>query len=81
LRFAFFNDISLTYQKKKKKKKYHKLCFLLFPISVGVANRLDKLQRDFLWGGIGDEAKFYLVNWNRIYTPLKLGGLGVYNFI
>jgi len=81
LRFAFFNDISLNYKKKKKKKKYHKLCFLLFPISVGVANRLDKLQRDFLWGGIGDEAKFYLVNWNRIYTPLKLGGLGVYNFI
>lgn len=30
----------------------------LFPILVGVANRLDKLQRDFLWGGIGDEANF-----------------------
>jgi hypothetical protein len=36
---------------------------------VGVANRLDKLQRDFLWGGIGDEAKFHLVNWNKICTP------------
>jgi len=31
----------------------------LFPISVGVANRLEKLQRDFLWGGIGDEFKFH----------------------
>jgi hypothetical protein len=41
----------------------------LFPIPVGVANRLDKLQRDFLWGGIGDEAKFHLVNWNKISTP------------
>jgi hypothetical protein len=34
----------------------------LFPIPVGVANRLNKLQMDFLWGGIGDEAKFHLVN-------------------
>jgi hypothetical protein len=53
----------------------------LFPIPVGVTNRLDKLQRDFLWGGIGDEAKFHLVNWNRICTPLQSGGLGVHNFI
>jgi hypothetical protein len=53
----------------------------LFPISVGVDNQLDKLQRDFLWGGIGDEAKFHLVNWYMICTPLKSGGLGVYNFI
>jgi hypothetical protein len=46
-----------------------------------MANQLDKLQRDFLWGGIGDEENFHLVNWNRICTPLHLGGLGVYNFI
>jgi hypothetical protein len=39
------------------------------------------VQRDFLWGGIGDEAKFHLVNWNRICTPLHSGGLGVHNFI
>jgi hypothetical protein len=53
----------------------------LFPIPVGMANRLDKLQRDFLWGGIGDEAKFHLVNWYRICSPLHLGGLGVHTFI
>jgi len=53
----------------------------LFPIPVGVANRLDKLQRNLLWGGIEDEAKFHLVNWNRICTPIKSGGLGVQNFI
>jgi hypothetical protein len=43
----------------------------LFPIPVDVANRPNKLQRDFLWGGIEDEAKFHLVNWNRICTPLQ----------
>jgi len=53
----------------------------LFTIPVGVANRLDKLQGDFLWGGIGDEENFHLVNWNRICSPLHSGGLGVHNFI
>jgi len=33
----------------------------LFPILVGVTNRLEKLQRDFLWEGIRDEFKFHLV--------------------
>jgi hypothetical protein len=42
----------------------------LLPIPVSVSNRLDKIQMDFLWGGIEDEAKFHLVNWNRICTPL-----------
>jgi hypothetical protein len=39
-------------------------CYMsLFPLPVGVANWLERLQRDFLWSGIGDEFKFYLVNW------------------
>jgi hypothetical protein len=55
--------------------------FLFFPIPVWVANRLDKIQRDFLWGSIRDEAKFHLVSWNRICIPLHSGGLRVHNFI
>jgi hypothetical protein len=53
----------------------------LFPIPMRVANRLDKIQKDFLWVGTGDDAKFHLVNWNKICTPLHAGGLGVHNFI
>jgi NRPS condensation-like uncharacterized protein len=34
----------------------------LFPIPMSVANCLDKIQRDFLWGGIEDEAKFHFMN-------------------
>jgi hypothetical protein len=53
----------------------------LFPIPVGVANRLEKLQRDFLWGGIGNEFKFHLVNWHTICSSKVSGGLGVRNMV
>jgi hypothetical protein len=41
----------------------------LFPILVGVANRLEKLQRDFFWSGLDNESKFHLINW-KVYIPL-----------
>lgn len=53
----------------------------LFSIPLSVAQRLERLQRDFLWSGIGDEVKFHLVNWHTICTPIKEGGLGVRNLI
>jgi len=53
----------------------------LFPIPVGVANRLEKFQRDFLWGGIGNEFKFHLVNWHAICSSKVSGGLGVRNMV
>jgi hypothetical protein len=33
----------------------------LFPLPVGVANHIEKLQWDFLWGVMGVEFKIYLV--------------------
>lgn len=32
----------------------------LFPISLLVANNLEKLQRDFLWGSGGDKHRLHL---------------------
>ena len=49
----------------------------LFPIPMSVAHRLEKLQRDFLWGGLEDDHKFHLVNWKQTYAPLQSGGLGI----
>ena len=36
----------------------------LFPIPASVALRIDKIQRNFLWGGMGEGKKFHLVNWS-----------------
>ena len=62
----------------------------LFPIPASVANRIKKLQLNFLWGGLGDEMeflmsglgdepKFHLVKWAIVCTPLSFGGLGIRN--
>ena len=51
----------------------------LFPNPASVALRIDKIRRDFLWGGMGEGKKFHLVNWSHECQPLKMGGLGVQN--
>jgi hypothetical protein len=53
----------------------------LFPVLVSVAYRIEKIQRDFLWGGMGDEKKLYLISWNQGCLPLRAGGLGIRNVL
>jgi hypothetical protein len=33
-----------------------------------------KIQLDFLWGGVGDEVKFHLVSWSKVYIMISPGG-------
>ena len=42
----------------------------LFLIPTSVANRIEKLYCDFLWGGLGDEFKFHLVKWSKVCSPI-----------
>ena len=49
----------------------------LLPLPRKVAKRMEKLQRDFLWNGIGGEPKIHLVNWAKVCRPLQVGGLGI----
>jgi len=51
----------------------------IFPIPTHVANCIEKLQRDFLWGGIGEEFKYHLVKWDKVCSPIFEGGLGFGN--
>ncbi|RVW82343.1 putative ribonuclease H protein [Vitis vinifera] len=46
-----------------------------------VARRLEKLQRDFLWGGGNLERKVHLVNWEVVCTEKEKGGLGLRKLI
>ena len=45
----------------------------LFTIPMHVANKIERVQRDFLWG----DSKTHLVGWDKVCAPLKNGGLGV----
>ncbi|KAF5467197.1 hypothetical protein F2P56_017049 [Juglans regia] len=53
----------------------------LFPLPIKVANRTEKLQRDFLWSGLGEEFKFHLVNWSTICISISWGGLGIHHLM
>lgn len=46
----------------------------LFIIPTNVANRIEKIQWNFLWGGREGEFKFQLVNWNLLCSPINFGG-------
>ena len=49
----------------------------LLPLPGKVANCMEKLQRNFLWSGIGGESKLHLVKWAKVCKPLQVGGLGI----
>ncbi|KAJ9702452.1 hypothetical protein PVL29_004269 [Vitis rotundifolia] len=49
----------------------------IFRMPKIVARRLEKVQRDFLWGGGNMEGKIHLVNWEVVCTDKDKGGLGL----
>nr|CAN66499.1 hypothetical protein VITISV_010636 [Vitis vinifera] len=44
-----------------------------------VAAKIERLQRDFLWSGIGEGKRDHLVRWDVVCKPKAIGGLGFGN--
>lgn len=38
-------------------------------IKSTLSNRIEKIFQAFLWGAIGEEAKFHLVSWDKVFFP------------
>ncbi|RVW77015.1 putative ribonuclease H protein [Vitis vinifera] len=53
----------------------------LFRMPKSVARRLEKLQRNFLWGGANGGNKAHLIKWEVVCTDKKKGGLGLRKLI
>ena len=49
----------------------------IFRMPKSVAKRVEKTQRDFLWGGGNLEGKVHLVKWDVVCTEKLNGGLGL----
>ena len=49
----------------------------LFTIPQHIANRLERIQRNFLWGSSDDVFRYLLVAWDKVVWPVEIAGLGI----
>ena len=49
----------------------------LFVIPRKVRIKLERIQKDFLWGDLGDKSKIHLVKWSNVCKAKNFGGLGI----
>ena len=56
----------------------HMPCYFLslFKIPALVAVKIERLQRDFLWSGVGEGKRNHLVSWDVVCKSKAKGGLG-----
>ena len=60
---------------KSTLSNFHTYLLSLLPILALVAKNIESIQCRFLWGDIGEEFKFHLVNWAKVCSPIREGGL------
>ena len=55
----------------------HMPCYFLslFKIPASVAAKIERMQREFLWSGVGEGKRDHLVNWDVVCKPKSRGVL------
>lgn len=49
----------------------------IFKMPITVCNKIEKIQRQFLWGDTNEKRKLHMVGWDRVTKSRKHGGLGI----
>ena len=53
----------------------------LFRMPMNVSSRLEKIQRDFVWGSSSIKRKIHLIKWENVCRCKMKGGLGIRSLI
>jgi hypothetical protein len=53
----------------------------LLPLPMSVANNIEKLYCDLLWGRLGKEIKYHLLSSSKVCLPVSKGGLRIRNLL
>lgn len=53
----------------------------LFKIPKGVSEKLERMMREFLWSGYGEEKRDHLVSWDLVCRPKVEGGFALGNVV
>lgn len=49
----------------------------IYKMPTAVANQIEKIQRQFLWGDSKEKKRLHLVKWDKVTKHRRFGGLGI----
>ncbi|CAM8979776.1 unnamed protein product [Rhodiola kirilowii] len=53
----------------------------MYKLPITVAREMERIQRQFLWGGTESRRKVHYVKWDVVTRPRKFGGLGIQGLV
>lgn len=50
---------------------------LLFTVPISIANKMEEIMRNFIWGTTNKGRRYHLMAWDLVCQPKEWGGLGI----